>query len=140
MLFRSDTRGGSIQVGSARGVKCDNAQGTVRLKTGSGPLQVSTAVGNILAELLPGSRFENGLLSAGSGDITVLIPSNLPLSIFARNDSGGSPRIYSDFATIQTKNIGFTRPPALAEGAINGGGPVLRVAVASGVIFLKRLK
>jgi len=136
----ADTRGGSIQVGNARGVKCDSAQGTVRLKTGSGPLQVSTAVGNILAELLPGTRFENALLSAGSGDITVLIPSNLPLSIFARNDSGGTPRIYSDFSTVQPKNFGFSRPPLLAEGAINGGGPVLRVAVNTGVIFLKRAK
>jgi DUF4097 and DUF4098 domain-containing protein YvlB len=136
----ADTRGGSIQVGSARGVKCDSAQGAVRLKTASGPLQVSTAIGNILAELLPGTRFENGLLSAGSGDITVLIPSNLPLSIFARNDSGGSPRIYSDFPGVQQKNLGFSRPPGLAEGTINGGGPVLRLAVTSGLIFLKRSK
>jgi hypothetical protein len=69
-----------------------------------------------------------------------LIPSNLSLSIFARNDSGGNPRIYSDFPSVQAKNFGFSKPPVLAEGAINGGGQVLRVAVTGGVIFLKKSK
>jgi hypothetical protein len=134
----ADTRGGSIQVGSARGVKCDSAQGAVRVKTASGPLRVNTAVGSILAELLPGTRIQDALLAAGTGDVTVLIPSNLSLSVLARNEAGGQSRIVNEFPTVHI--FGVSRPPQRAEGSINGGGPVLRINVADGTIFLRRLK
>jgi DUF4097 and DUF4098 domain-containing protein YvlB len=134
----ADTRGGSIQVGSARGVKCDSAQGAVRVKTASGPLRVNTAVGSILAELLPGTRIQDALLAAGTGDVTVLIPSNLSLSVLARNEAGGQSRIVSEFPAVHI--FGVSRPPQRAEGSINGGGPVLRINVADGTIFLRRLK
>src|SRR6266849_2277709 len=136
----ADTRGGSIQVGSARGVRCESAAGTIRVKTGSGPLRVSTALGSILAELLAGARLEESSLAAGAGDITVLIPSNLALSVMARNDSGGNPRIISDFSEVRGKTIGFNRSPLVAEGAINGGGPLLRISAAGGTIYLRKLK
>ena len=136
----ADTRGGSIQVGSARGVRCESMAGTIRVKTASGPLRVSTALGSILAELLAGARLDESSLVAGAGDITVLIPSNLALSVMARNDSGGNPRIVSDFSEIHGKTIGFSRPPLVAEGAINGGGPVLRINAAGGTIYLRKLK
>ena len=69
----------------------------------SGPLKVQTAMGSILAELLAGARIEDASLMAGSGDITVLIPSNLALSVVARNDTGGNPRIVSDFSEMRAK-------------------------------------
>jgi hypothetical protein len=97
-------------------------------------------MGNILAELVAGTRLENASLVADAGDVTVLIPSNLALSVIARNDSGGSPRIVSDFAEIRARNIGFARPPLVAEGIINGGGPVLRINVVGGTIYLRRAK
>jgi len=134
----ADTRGGSIQIGSARGVKCDSAQGTVRVKTASGPLRINTAVGSILAELLPGTRVQDALLAAGTGDVTVLIPSNLALSVMARNEAGGQARIVTEFPAVQI--FGVNRPPLRAEGSINGGGPLLRINVADGTIFLRRLK
>jgi DUF4097 and DUF4098 domain-containing protein YvlB len=136
----ADTRGGSIQVGSARGVRCESTAGTIRVRTASGPLRVSTALGSILAELLAGTRLEESSLVAGAGDITVLIPSNLALSVMARNDSGATPRIVSDFSEIRGKTIGFNRSPLVAEGAINGGGPVLRINAAGGTIYLRKLK
>jgi DUF4097 and DUF4098 domain-containing protein YvlB len=136
----ADTRGGSIQVGSARGVKCESAAGGIRVKTSSSPLHISTAVGNILAELLAGSLIDDASLVAGSGDVTVMIPPNLPLSVLARNDSGGDPRIVSDFAEFRNKTFGFARPAMTAEGAINGGGPILRINVAGGTIYLRRMK
>jgi hypothetical protein len=136
----ADTRGGSIQIGSARGIKCESGAGAIRVKNASGPLMVSTLIGSILAELLAGARIENSSLVAGSGDVTVLIPSKLAISVQARNDSGGNPRIISDFSEVPVRSIGFSRPPLVAEGAINGGGPVLRINVASGVIYLRKLK
>jgi hypothetical protein len=136
----ADTRGGSIQIGSARGARCESAAGAIRVKNASGPLNVQTIMGSILAELIAGSRLEDSSLIANSGDVTVLIPSRLSLSVMARNDSGANPRIQSDFPEVRTKSFGFSQPPALAEGRINGGGPVLRINVAAGIIYLKKLK
>jgi hypothetical protein len=136
----ADTRGGSIQIGSARGARCESAAGAIRVKNASGPLNVQTAMGSILAELIAGARLEDSLLNASSGDVTVLIPSRLSLSVMARNDSGANPRIDSDFPEVRAKSFGFSRPPTVAEGQINGGGPVLRINVAAGIIYLRKLK
>jgi DUF4097 and DUF4098 domain-containing protein YvlB len=136
----ADTRGGSIQVGSARGAKCESAMGAIRVKTSSGPLHINTAMGSILAELLAGTHLEESSLVAGSGDVTVLIPSNLSLSVLARNDTGGNPRIVSDFKEVRAMNVGVRRPPLVYEGAINGGGPLLTVNTSGGIIYLRKLK
>jgi hypothetical protein len=135
----ADTRGGSIQIGSAHGARCESAAGAIRVKNASGPLNVQTMMGSILAELIAGARIEDSLLSASAGDVTVLIPSRLSLSVMARNDSGANPRIQSEFPEVPVK-LGFSRMPTLAEGQINGGGPVLRINVAAGIIYLKKLK
>jgi hypothetical protein len=56
----------------------------------------------------------------------------------ATNQSGGIPRIYSDFSDVLTRSLSFARPP-LAEQAIHGGGPVLLLS-GSGLIYLKKTK
>jgi DUF4097 and DUF4098 domain-containing protein YvlB len=143
MVF-ADTHGGSIQVGSARGVRCQSGAGPVRVKTSSGPLQVQTALGSILAELFAGAHLEDSSLVAGSGDITVLIPSNVALSVLARNDSGANPRIVSDFSELRARSIGPARPamayPVVYQGSINGGGPLLTLNTAGGIIYVKKSK
>lgn len=136
----ADTRGGAIQVGSARGVKCQSAAGTIRVKTLSGPLNLQTMTGSILAELLAGARIENASLIAGSGDITVMIPSNVALSLVARNDSGGNPRIVSDFSELRPKTFTVSRPQLVYEGSINGGGPLMTINTGSGIIYVRKLK
>jgi hypothetical protein len=45
-------------------------------------------------------------------------------------------RIVSDFATIQPRRQG-TR--VVAEGAVNGGGPVLQLSGVGGTIFIKKM-
>jgi DUF4097 and DUF4098 domain-containing protein YvlB len=137
-LVMADTRGGSIQIGSAQGAKCQSAAGAIRVKTGSGPLRVQTAMGSILAELLAGARVEDASLVAGSGDITVLIPSNLALSVLARNDTGGNARIISDFAELHAKAA--MHRPLVFEGSINGGGPLLTLDTSGGIIYVRKLK
>jgi hypothetical protein len=81
-------------------------------------------------------------LVAGSGDITVLIPSNLALSVLARNDSGANPRIVSDFSELRVKPL-IARPAyqgVTYQGSINGGGPLLSLSTASGIIWVKKSK
>jgi hypothetical protein len=69
-----------------------------------------------------------------------LIPSNVAVSVMARNESGAAPRIISDFPEIRVQTLGLVRPPMLAEGAINGGGPVLNISASGGVIYLRRAR
>ena len=133
----ADTQGGFIQVGSARGIQAESMAGTVRVKNDAGPMNVAAMAGNILAELL-NARMQDSSLVAGTGDITVLIPSNLAVSVMARNSTGGTPRIVSDFPEIRVTPAKFFQNPMVGQGAINGGGPVLNLNVSSGVIYLRR--
>ncbi|MCC6293936.1 MAG: hypothetical protein IT164_14900 [Bryobacterales bacterium] len=139
-LVNAHTGGGGIQVGSAHGVQCDSVAGGVRLRNVSGPVNVSTAAGSILAEWAGGVRMENSILNSASGDITVVIPARLAVTIQAMNELPGKyGRIVSEFSEIRVLPVvAPVRGPVLAEGALNGGGPVLRVAATRGTIFLRR--
>lgn len=137
-LVTANTGGGAIRIGSSAGVRASSASGPIYLTGASGALSVSTALGSILAELLAGARLQNSSLVAASGDITVRIPSNVALSVLATNERGGVPHIDSDFSGVRTPAMNFSRPP-LAEGSINGGGPLLMLS-GSDMIYLRRTK
>jgi hypothetical protein len=137
----AESSGGAIQVNAANGVSCDSAGGAIRLRNVGGSLRASTAIGSILAELLSGNRILDSTLSTNSGDITVFISSNLPVTVMARNESAGAnSRIVSDFPEIRVKGGQQGYSPLLAEGALNGGGPVVRINVIGGTIYLRRQK
>jgi hypothetical protein len=132
----ADSRGGAIQVGAAQGVRAESAQGPVRLRGPSGSMNVSTALGSIFAELMAGARIQDSWLAASSGDITVSIPSNFPVSVMVTNDR----QFVSDFPEVRATGWPFARPEAAARGAINGGGPVLHIDAGMGVVYLRRVK
>lgn len=137
----AETSGGSIQVGAARGVRAESAAGAIRLRGVTGSLRASAALGSILADLVSGGRLEDSFLGTGAGDITVLIPSNLAVTVRARSEAGSRGRIISEFPEIRmTSAAGDVLQPMVAEGALNGGGPLLTVSVARGSIFLRRQK
>jgi DUF4097 and DUF4098 domain-containing protein YvlB len=128
--------GGPVKVGSAEGVRCENAAGAVKLDNISGSIRVSTAVGSIIASLLAGKPMADSFLSTGSGDITVIIPSNLGVTIRAQNELAGNiRRIVSEFPGISVRVEGGQ---VVAEGPVNGGGPILRISGTGGTIFIKR--
>jgi DUF4097 and DUF4098 domain-containing protein YvlB len=138
-IVLADNSGGSIQVGSAPGVRVASAGGSIRLRGSSGSLRAVTDVGSILAEFMSGARLQDSILSTGAGDITVYIPSNLALTVKALNETGPSGRIVSEFSEILVRQAAeAARQGVLAEGALNGGGPVLRLTSAGGTIYLKR--
>lgn len=139
-VVTAETSGGAIQVNGAGGVRCESSAGTIRLRNMQGAVRAATAQGNILAQLLAGQRIQDSILSTGLGDISVLLSSNTPVTIQARNDSTGSKRrIVSEFREIRIRNAGSeSNDPVLADGALNGGGPVLRIVTSSGIIFLRR--
>ena len=125
---------GPVQVGSAAGVRCESVSGGVRLTNIAGPMRVSTSMGSIVASLL-GGQLTDSFLATGNGDITVLIPSNLGVTIQAQNNMADTlRRIVSEFPAVQARRQG-TR--IVAEGAVNGGGPLLQISGMGGTIFIK---
>jgi len=139
-LVAAETVNGSILVGTAQGVECQSAEGAIRLRGVAGRLRASTASGSIFAEIPDGSVLRNSFLDTGLGDITVVIPSNLAVTIRAHNTPAGKKaRIISDFPQIETSQPGVSGfEPLFAAGKINGGGPLLKVAGAGGTIYFRR--
>jgi DUF4097 and DUF4098 domain-containing protein YvlB len=126
---------GPVKVGAAAGIRCDSANGGIQLGSINGPMHVSTLMGSIVANLAGGKLAASDLATA-NGDITVLIPSNLGVTISAENQMADSiRRILSDFREIQPRLRGMHLE---AEGRVNGGGPLLQLSASSGTIFLKR--
>jgi DUF4097 and DUF4098 domain-containing protein YvlB len=127
--------GGPIQVGSATGATCESAGGAIQLTSVGGSLKASTAVGSIIARFQT-QPVADSFLSTGAGDITVWIPSNLKVTVRAQNASyGGRRRIVSEFGAINVKPVGTA---TLAEGNLNGGGPLVRIAGTGGMIYIRR--
>jgi hypothetical protein len=127
---------GAVHIGAAAGIRCESANGgNIQLANIAGPMNVITSMGNILADLM-GSRLAESLLSTGNGDITVVIPSNISVTIRAENQMADTMRrIVSEFREIQPRPRGTH---LVAEGPANGGGPLLQISASSGTIFLKR--
>ncbi len=121
---------GPVQVWSSAGVRCDSGSGGIHVSNISGPMRVSTSWGSILANLM-GSRLGESSLATGNGDITVVIPSNVGVMIQAQNNL----RIVSEFRELTIRRRG---PQVIAEGPLNGGGPLLQISGMGGTIFLKR--
>lgn len=139
-IVLADNSGGSVQVGSSHGVRVASTGGSIRLRGSSGSLRAATDVGSILAELMQGSGLRDSILSTGAGDITVYIPSNLALTVKALNENGPGGRIVSEFSEILVRNAAeaAAMQSVMAEGALNGGGPILRLTSTGGTIYLKR--
>ncbi len=134
------TTGGSIEVGAGQNVQCESGQGTIRLKGVSGTVRATTADGMILAEIPAGAQLNHSFLSATKGDIIVYLPSNLAVTVRARTEPNGTSagRIVSEFEAVQGRRDRYRY--VMAEGRLNGGGPVLELAAVGGTIHLRRLK
>ena len=126
---------GPVQVGAAAGVHCESGTGGIRLSNITGSMRVSTAMGSILASLI-GSKLADSFLATGNGDVTVVIPSNLGVRIRAESEMADTlRRIISDYRELQVRRLGTQ---VVAEGPVNGGGPLLQISASSGTIFIRR--
>ncbi|MEO8372292.1 MAG: hypothetical protein ABI806_24105 [Candidatus Solibacter sp.] len=126
---------GPVKVGAASGVQCESGTGGINVSNISGGMRVSTALGNIMASLLAG-RLADSYLASGNGDITVFIPSNVGVNVRAQNDLADSTRrINVDFPGINVRRQGRL---IVAEGPVNGGGPLLQISATVGTIFIRK--
>ena len=126
---------GPVKVGAAAGVHCESASGGINVSNITGAMNVSTSLGNIMASLLSG-RLTQSFLATGNGDITVFIPSNVGVNIRAQNDMADTTRrIAVDFPNVRVRRQGRL---IVAEGPVNGGGPLLQISATVGTIFIKK--
>jgi DUF4097 and DUF4098 domain-containing protein YvlB len=120
---------GPVEVGAAAGVRCESGSGAIHVSNIAGPMRLSTAFGSIFANLMQ-ARFRDSFLETGNGDVTIFIPSNVGVTV-----DGMSRRVVSDYPGVAVRMRG---PEMVAQGEVNGGGPLLQVTGMGGTIFIKR--
>jgi len=136
-----ETGGGSIRLASAKGV--------VSAETGSGSIELGgvpsahaeTGSGGIVAKFTSSSEVHSdSMLQTAVGDITVYLSPSMNISIRAAIDVANGHTIRSDFPEIRVSTEGGEWGPksVSAAGALNGGGPVLKIRTSSGNIVLRR--
>ena len=143
-MVRAETAGGSIHVTSApAGLTVEAASGEIRLTDVAGAVVAANATGNIKAYFLAGHPLRNSLLETNIGNIEVWLPMDLKVTVMAIVELGGGKRlIQSDFNAIRVRDEGDEYGPGsvVAEGSINGGGPVLQIHNTTGRIKIRRLQ
>jgi DUF4097 and DUF4098 domain-containing protein YvlB len=139
---RAQTAGGSIQLQGARGeVEAKTAGGSIDLLQVHSAIRATTAAGSILAQIDANQKtFAASELKTSVGDIQVYLPPNLPLTIDATIDMAAGHKIISDFPlNIQGEEKTFVPATLRGEGALNGGGAVLRMQTVGGNIEIRKL-
>jgi Toastrack DUF4097 len=156
----AETAGGQIEVGEAAGlVRARTGGGGIRVVRVSGPtdlqtvggsiyltqvdsaVKASTAAGGITAWFVaPSKQQSNCELHSSDGDIVVYLPRLLPVTIDAQIDRADEHRFIVDPAFPLQVSYGDSSDGSRtvrAEGALNGGGELLRLrAVAGNIRFV----
>jgi len=157
--LRAESGGGDLEIGDVGGsasvetggggIRLNSAKGTVRAETGGGNIALSglwggvnasSGAGSITVEFMgqPGSISESRI-ETSVGNIRVLLPAGLPVTVQALVDSGQERSIDSDFPELTVKTEqGWGPRETFANGSLNGGGPVLRLNTNTGSIQIKR--
>ena len=137
-----ETAGGGIRLLSAKGlVKATTAGGGIRLSRLMRGAIAETMAGPIEAEFigarnsLTDSRFETSM-----GDIVVWLPSDVAVTVRAYIEMANGRRIRSDFEGLKITSEGGQYGPReiYGDGALNGGGPVLKMQTTNGNIEIRK--
>lgn len=138
---QAETEGGSVRLASASGpVRVTTGGGSVELyKLGRGA-QVETGAGPISVEFLGNHGFMDSFLHTAAGDVSVCFSSGLPVTVHANTDMATGRGIFSDLPGLNiSQQTGQFAPRSMsAEGALNGGGPALRIRTTMGQIAFRR--
>jgi hypothetical protein len=138
----AETAGGSIHVDNApQGVRAETAGGGIELNNVGGAVIATSAAGPIRAYFIANRPMRDSLLETTAGSIIVWLPATLAVRVDAVIDfASGSNRIQSEFdsVVVQRSDGEFGPGRVVAEGDINGGGPVLRIRNTNGRIQIQR--
>jgi hypothetical protein len=155
----AETNGGQIEVGESAGlVQAKTGGGGIRVVRVSGPTNLETSGGSIyLTEVdsavkastgagaitawfvTPGKMPGQCELQSGEGDIVVYIPRQLPVTIDAQVQSGDEHHVIFDPAfpvKISREAAANGDEWIRTEGALNGGGEVIRLRTVAGNIHV----
>jgi hypothetical protein len=90
----------------------------------------------ISRKITQGQRLEDSFLSTGAGDISVLLPSDMGVTVDAEmSGTQAVGAIVSDYPGLRSVT---GRTSVTARGAINGGGPTLRLRASGGRIQIRK--
>jgi hypothetical protein len=129
---RLSTSGGNIRVDRAGGpTDVSTSGGNIRLNSVAELIRATTSGGNIYAKIDGGIRADT-LLSTSGGDVTVTVGKDVAYSLDART-SGGDVEATGIAIRIDSGGIGKSR----LAGAVNGGGPALKLRTSGGNITLR---
>src|SRR5215469_3537422 len=137
----AQTEGGSVRVASATGpVQVTTGGGSVTLFNLGRGAQVETGAGPVTVEFLGNHGFTDSYLHTASGDVTVCFANSMPVTVHANSDMASGHGIITDFPSLNISQQGgvFSPRSMSAEGAINGGGPALRIRTTIGQIAFHR--
>jgi hypothetical protein len=140
-LVRAKTGGGGIRVVRVTGpTNLETGGGSIYLTQVDGAVRASTEAGGITAWFVSSPKQSGSCdLQSGEGDIIVYLPRQLPVTIDAQIQQGREHRVFADPAfplrvSYDDASDGSRR--VRAEGALNGGGEVLRLRTVAGNIHL----
>ncbi len=141
---QAETTGGSVHLDSAQGrVQVTTGGGSVELMKLSQSAQVQTGAGGITAEFIgQKGAFGDSSLHTAAGDVVVYLPKALPVTVHASSDMATGHGISSEFSGLRITKEGsnFVPRSMYAEGALNGGGPVLKVRTIIGQIDFRQTR
>jgi DUF4097 and DUF4098 domain-containing protein YvlB len=135
-----ETGGGSIMVNSAKGlVHAETGAGRIALE-GVPSANVETGSGGIEARFVAGADRSDSSLETAVGDIVLYLPQNLNVRVRASIEAANGHSIHSDFPEIRVAAEGGQWGPktVTAEGALNGGGPAIKLSTTTGDIWIRR--
>lgn len=126
----ADTSGGSVRAESVAGdLKAHSSGGPIRLRDVAGRVDVETSGGGAEVAFARGNG-KGGRIESSGGGITVSLDPSVRLDIDAHAD-----RIDSELPLTTTR--GFSRESL--HGALNGGGPSLRIETSGGSVHIRPL-
>jgi DUF4097 and DUF4098 domain-containing protein YvlB len=138
-LVRAKTGGGGIRVVRMFGpTDLVTAGGNIYLTQVDSPVKASTEAGGITAWFVtPTKNFGTCDLQSSAGDIVVHLPRELPVTIDAQVEKGDEHQVIIDPAfslKVSHDDSGKGVHTVRAEGALNGGGELLRLRTVAGNI------
>jgi Putative adhesin len=138
-LVRATTGGGGIRVVRMFGpTDLQTAGGNIYLTQVDSPVKASTGAGGITAWFVtPAKNSGTCELQSSAGDIVVHLPRELPVTIDAQVEEGDEHRVIIDPAfslKVSHDDSGKGVHTVRAEGALNGGGELLRLRTVAGNI------
>ena len=158
--LRANSGGGNLSLGDVYGsvvaetnagsVRLASAQGSVRVITGGGMVellkvgqsaQVETGAGAITVQFVAGrNHFQDSFLHTAFGNVVVFLPANLGVNVRASTELATGKGITSEFPglAITTEGGNYGPKSMYGEGALNGGGPMLRLRTTIGQIDIRR--